>query len=139
MAKFGKQSMDRLETCHSDIQKVMKKVVKIYDISVVWGHRGREAQNKAYPKHSNKQWPNSKHNRIPSIAIDIIPYPSGWPDKTSPHYRKQLAAFYHMSGIVLGVAETMGVKLRWGGDWDMDDDFTDNKFDDLAHFELTGE
>jgi hypothetical protein len=31
------------------------------------------------------------------------------------------------------------LKLRWGGDWDMDTEVKDNKFDDLVHFELVGE
>lgn len=133
---FGKTSKDRLETCTDNIQKVMNRAVKIYDMSVVWGHRGREAQNKAFMSgNSKKQWPDSKHNKIPSRAIDVIPYPSGWPQKNSKDYRKQVAAFYHMAGVVLAVADMMGVKLRWGGDWDMDDDFSDNTFDDLAHFE----
>jgi len=30
----------------------------------------------------------------------------------------------------------MGLKIRWGGDWDMDTQTKDNKFDDLVHFEL---
>jgi len=30
----------------------------------------------------------------------------------------------------------MGMKIRWGGDWDMDTQTKDNKFDDLVHFEL---
>ena len=136
MGKFGKTSTDRLETCTDNIQKIMKVVVKEFDISVVWGHRGREAQNKAYmSRNSTKQWPDSKHNKVPSKAIDVIPFPSGWPKENSPHYRKQLNAFYHMAGIILGIAATMNVRLKWGGDWDMDDDFTDQTFDDLAHFE----
>jgi len=28
------------------------------------------------------------------------------------------------------------MKIRWGGDWDMDTQTKDNKFDDLVHFEL---
>ena len=28
------------------------------------------------------------------------------------------------------------LKIRWGGDWDMDTQTKDNKFDDLVHFEL---
>jgi len=30
----------------------------------------------------------------------------------------------------------MGIRLRWGGDWDGDTELDDNKFDDLPHFEL---
>lgn len=36
----------------------------------------------------------------------------------------------------MGVATMMGVKIRWGGDWDLDTDLKDNTFDDLPHFEL---
>ncbi len=133
---FGQTSSDRLDTCTENIQKVFYRAVKIYDMSVVWGSRGKETQNKAYSSgHSKLKWPDSKHNKLPSEAIDVIPYPSGWPDKDSKDYHKQVAAFYYMAGVVLAVADMMGVKLRWGGDWDMDDDFADQTFDDLAHFE----
>lgn len=136
MNKFSPRSFDRLSTCTQGIQKVMRKVVKIYDITVVFGYRGEDAQTKAYNKGNSKlRWPNSKHNTIPSKAIDIIPYPSGWPDRSSPHYEKQIAAFYYMAGVVIGVADSIGVKLRWGGDWDRDDEFIDQTFDDLSHFE----
>ena len=30
----------------------------------------------------------------------------------------------------------MGLKIRWGGDWDMDTQVKDNNFDDLPHFEI---
>ena len=30
----------------------------------------------------------------------------------------------------------LGVRLRWGGDWDSDLEVDDNDFDDLPHFEL---
>jgi hypothetical protein len=30
----------------------------------------------------------------------------------------------------------MGIKIRWGGDWDMDTETKDNNFDDLVHFEI---
>ena len=42
------------------------------------------------------------------------------------------------AGFVLGVANQMGIKLRWGGDWDQDFEVQDNKFDDFPHFELKG-
>ena len=31
---------------------------------------------------------------------------------------------------------SMGVNLRWGGDWDQDFEVQDNKFDDFPHFEI---
>jgi len=45
-------------------------------------------------------------------------------------------SFYHFAGFVLGIAAVMGIELRWGGDWDMDDDLHDQTFNDLVHFEL---
>jgi len=36
----------------------------------------------------------------------------------------------------MGVASQMGIKIRWGGDWDSDGSVCDNKFNDLVHFEL---
>ena len=40
------------------------------------------------------------------------------------------------AGYVQGVAEQLGIKIRWGGDWDSDFDFKDQTFNDLVHFEL---
>jgi len=37
---------------------------------------------------------------------------------------------------VFGIAHRRGIKLRWGGDWDRDLDFSDQRFYDLYHFEL---
>jgi peptidoglycan L-alanyl-D-glutamate endopeptidase CwlK len=41
-----------------------------------------------------------------------------------------------MAGVILTCAKQLGVKLRWGGDWDGDGNRLNNKFNDLAHFEL---
>ena len=40
------------------------------------------------------------------------------------------------AGFVLGLARSMGITLRWGGDWDMDFHVMDNRFDDFPHFEV---
>ena len=37
----------------------------------------------------------------------------------------------------MGVADMLGVSIRWGGDWDKDYDEKDERFRDLPHFELT--
>ncbi len=61
------------------------------------------------------------------MAVDIAPYPIDWKD----HKR-----FYYLAGIVKGVASQMGIKVRWGGDWDSDNDLNDQSFMDLGHFEI---
>ena len=40
---------------------------------------------------------------------------------------------------MVATALGMGIKLRWGGDWDGDWQTRDNTFDDLPHFELAAE
>jgi len=137
MSHFGLRSTTNLETCTPGIQRVMYAAIIDTNFSVIFGHRTKEEQNKAYPKFSTKQWPDSKHNKIPSEGIDVLPYPSGWPQDSDSTLVKQhkIAHFYYLAGVIMTKAIELGVNLRWGGDWDMDKDFLDQTFDDLAHFE----
>jgi hypothetical protein len=110
------------------MQDVMTRALKIVDCTVLVGHRSEAEQREAFRTgHSQLDWPDSKHNRQPSLAIDIAPYPIDWQD------RERFTLF---AGVVLGVADMMSIKMRWGGDWDRDFEVTDNGFDDLVHFEL---
>jgi len=128
MPKFGKSSSERLSTCHPDIQRLFNEVIKYYDCSVTCGHRSKEDQDKAFnEKKSKVQWPNSKHNSMPSVAADVVPYPIDWDDTRR---------FYMFVGIVRGVAAMMGIKIRCGADWDGDMEVKDQNFHDLPHFEL---
>lgn len=128
MYKFSKTSLERLSTCHVDLQKLFNEVIKHYDCTIVCGHRSKEEQNLAFKKGNSKlQYPKSKHNVYPSVAVDVAPYPIDWND---------MSRFYHFGGYVLGVADILNIKLRWGGDWDSDNDLKDQTFMDLVHFEL---
>ena len=73
------------------------------------------------------KYPNGRHNDNPSRAVDIAPYPIDWADRER---------FHLFAGFVLGIARSMGIKLRWGGDWNMNFEVDDNKFDDFPHFEI---
>lgn len=129
MATFSRTSQERLATCHPDIQKVMTEVIKHRDITVLDGARTLE-QQRAYVASGHSHTLNSKHlvqSDGYSHAIDIAPYPIDFNDRER---------FYYTAGFILGVAEVLGVKLRWGGDWDGDSDIHDQKFYDLPHFEL---
>ena len=138
MPEFGSRSRLRLESCHYDLYYLFSEVVKTYDCSVLCGHRGQLEQTQAFDsKRSKVQWPDSKHNSIPSRAIDIVPFPINWGDTGSEkERRKALARFYHFAGYVKAVADQLGIKVRWGGDWDGDGLFNDQNFDDLPHWEL---
>ena len=128
MAKFGKTSKKRLETCDERLQSLFNEVVKVFDCSILVGHRGEEDQNKAYKEgNSQVKWPKGKHNKKPSSAVDVAPYPIDWEDRER---------FSYFAGFVKGVAWRLNIPIRWGGDWDGDTELSDNNFDDLVHFEL---
>jgi len=128
MPAFSKDSLMRLQSCHYDLQALFREVIKYFDCSVLWGYRGEADQNKFYNLgQSKKKYPDSKHNVTPSLAVDVVPYPIDWDD---------IDRFRYFAGFVMGIAATLNVKVRYGGDWDMDTQVKDNKFNDLGHFEL---
>jgi len=137
MPSFGKKSRAKLDTCDTRIIAVMERAIRIVDFTVIYGHRGKEAQNMAFDAgHSKVKFPNSKHNVIPSIAIDIAPWVNGQIPWNKPEY------FYHIAGVVMCISKTICIPIRWGGNWDMDDQFVkyddDESLNDLGHFELHG-
>ena len=128
MPKFGRKSRERLSSCDEKLQKVFNEVIKHVDCSVLEGHRSKDRQNKLYEEGKTKvKYPNGRHNRQPSSAVDVTPYPVDWKDRE----RQTLFA-----GFVIGVANQMGINIRWGGDWDQDFQVVNNRFDDFPHFEL---
>jgi hypothetical protein len=140
MPSFSQSSQDKLSTCENDLQVLFENVVKDYDCTILCGHRDQATQDLYVSQGKSKtNWPHSKHNSYPSRAVDAAPYPIDWAayDPDDPkQWAKRVARYYHFAGYVLGVASRMGIRVRWGGDWDGDRDFTDQSFDDLVHFEL---
>ena len=128
MPRFSKSSQAKLETCDKDLQKLFTETIKHFDCTVLCGHRNEKDQTKAYKAGNSKvQFPHGKHNKLPSYGVDVSPYPIDWDDRER---------FYYFSGFVLGIASQLGIKIRYGGDWDSDKNLKDNKFDDLVHFEV---
>lgn len=128
MYRFSKRSQTNLHECHEDLQRLFYEVINHYDCAIIKGHRGRQEQNEAYASGRSKlKFPESKHNKKPSLAVDAVPYPIDWMD---------MDRFYYFGGFVKGIAAAMGIKIRWGGDWDGDNSFRDQTFHDLPHFEL---
>lgn len=100
--------------------------------------------------------------KIPwSLAMDIAPYPIDFGRTPREVLRSHIdttmtaatmavlskelykasvamSRFYFMAGLVMRTADILNIKIRWGGDWDGDQDFMDQTFNDLAHFELVG-
>lgn len=150
---FGSTSRKHRDECDDQLQTVLNVSITVYNFSVVCGHRGEAAQNRAFATGFSKvKFPEGKHNKLPSEAFDIYPYHKKYGCLTGHHSQVTAIAdelnmtllevenwitqeFCIMAGVVLASAATMGVKIRWGGDWDCDGDRLDQKFDDLAHFE----
>lgn len=131
--KFSTTSLQRLSTCDPKLQLVMKGALatNLIDISIIEGARGRETQDLYFKEGKSKvPWPNSKHNGEVSLAVDAGPYVNG-----QLSFNKDHCCF--LAGIVLGVSKSLGIPLRWGGNWDMDGEpLTDQDFQDLVHYEI---
>ncbi len=143
MNEYSKSSADKLSTCHPDIQRVFLKVLEYFNHTILEGHRGQEAQHKAFEEGRSKlDWPKGNHNKTPSTAVDAMPYPFSFADLDGKNgTKRQVLAMcrqYLFIGFVLATAYMMGVKMRSGADWDMDTDLSDQTFNDLPHFELVG-
>lgn len=123
MASFSKRSKDRLATCHPDLQLIMNIAIRFEDFTVLCGHRGEHDQNAAYAAgNSRAKYGDSRHNHVPSQAVDIAPYPIDWEDT---------ARFAKLAGRILQIADELNIDLEWGGDWE--------SLKDMPHFEKAGE
>lgn len=143
MAKFGKVSQSRLDTCHPDLQKILNLVINYYDFSVLEGARTTEKQMEYFAAGKSKLdgiTKKSKHQVEDgglSMAVDIAPYPIDFGDGLKSRARfYELAGYMNMASQMLIASGQITHDLRWGGDWDRDKDFSDQSFDDLPHFEL---
>lgn len=118
MAKFSNTSLDKLATCDHRLQIVCNDAIEIVDFTVLEGHRGKEAQDKAFAEgRSKKRWPDGNHNALPSKAVDLIPYIAAV--KTKYDWEDYIA-FGRLMGVIQACAHRRGIKLRFGLDWDGD-------------------
>lgn len=125
---FSSRSKSKLMGCHADLQRLFEEVCKTHDCTILEGHRDKKRQDEAFRSGLSKlKFPQSKHNRYPALAVDVIPYPIDFSD---------VRRIYAFGWFVLDTAQKMGISIRWGGDWDGDGDTKDQKFNDLVHFEL---
>tara|TARA_R100000234_G_scaffold80409_1_gene50439 strand:+ start:44 stop:427 length:384 start_codon:yes stop_codon:yes gene_type:complete len=127
MPSFSSKSLARLNSTDERLVRVFTEVVKHFDCTILEGKRTVDRQKMLVQQGKSKTM-NSKH--LTGKAVDVAPYPIDWNDRER---------FTYFAGYVMGIAAKMGIKLRWGGDWDRDTQVKDNNFDDLPHFEIHGE
>jgi len=127
--KFSQASQTRLSTCDPRLQRLFEAVIAAgHDCTIIEGHRTQERQEEAFRTGKSKlSWPKSKHNRMPSMAVDVMPYPIDWSD------RKRLDEF---ALIVFATAAKLGIAVRWGGDWNQNGKSNDERFFDGPHWEI---
>ena len=120
MPTFGRKSTERLAQAHPDLQHLFNEVIKTIDCSVLCGYRGKEEQEAAYRDGNSKlHFPDSKHNHLPSLAVDVAPYPINW---------QNIERFKTFGAFVKKTAEELGITIRWGGDF--------KTWKDYPHYEL---
>ncbi len=135
MPNFSDTSAERLFTCEVRLRKLFNKVVQHRDCTILEGKRSQIVQDEYFETGRSKvKWPDGKHNKNPSEAADVAPYPI--PPNWGEDHWKDMVIFYEFAAIVRYEAAKLGIKIRWGGDWDGDGDYRDQTFDDLVHFEL---
>lgn len=139
MFELSRSSQSKLDTCSNPVQGAVLYALCYIDVGVLDGHRDEDTQNLYYVQHKSKvKFPNSKHNAKPSDAVDLTIYVKGLgyiDEKTCPKRYRQY--YGYLAGLLRAYCVMNGFKFRWGGDWDGDSNFNDQKFDDLQHFEIT--
>ncbi len=161
MPNFGRKSQEIKSTINPMLALLCDNVVKYFDITLIQGRRGKTEQNNLFAdKLSQLQWPDSKHNadefaQYPddlSMAVDVAPWPIPfkWGDLKSRKVVardlqwKERVKFYQMVAIFKyewariqdNNLSARNYELRFGADWDSDNDYRDQSFDDLPHIEL---
>jgi peptidoglycan L-alanyl-D-glutamate endopeptidase CwlK len=120
--QFSELSLKKLAECHPNLQRIAHELIREMDVSILCGHRNEKDQNSAFINGRSKlQWPRSKHNMMPSHAMDVVPYPVDWDD---------IPRFVEMAFKIEKIARRLNIKIRLGRDF---------PFKDWPHVELVFE
>lgn len=135
MYKYSKKSLDKLNTCHPDLQKILKKAIKYYDITILEGIRTKERQEELVRTGMSKTMDSMHLDQGDgySHAVDCALYPIDWNDRER---------FVLLQGFLKGLAVSMKESgeithdLRLGIDWDGDGNIKEHSFFDGPHVEI---
>lgn len=131
MNVFSSNSLDKLNTVCGRLREVCMEAIKITDFAVVCGFRNAEQQEEAFESGKSKvHWNKSKHNSMPSLAVDLAPCVNGkidWDNREN---------FVYLAGVMKTCARYLGYDIIWGGDFNNNGNLKDDNFDDYPHFEI---
>jgi peptidoglycan L-alanyl-D-glutamate endopeptidase CwlK len=110
--KLGKRSLSKLDGVDERLVTVVKYAIGVtkQDFSVICGLRTIEEQRALVAKGAS-QTMKSKH--IDGNAVDLMAYCTG--------DRWELNLYDEIADAMKEAAEAVGVKLRWGAAWTIDD------------------
>lgn len=124
---YSEASLARLAEATIEQQKLWMAVADHWDVSIIEVYRSPERQAELFAQGPEVTKVRvSKHNSMPSEAVDAAPYPIDWND---------IDQFIRFTYFVKGMAAAMGMEYKNGADWDGDNDYADHSFLDWVHWE----
>lgn len=135
MYKYSKRSMDRLKTCHPDLQKILMEAIKHYDITIIEGIRTKERQEELVRTGMSKTMDSMHLDQGDgySHAIDCALWPIDWSDRER---FVLLQGFLHGLAVMMKKNGEISHDLRLGVDWDGDGNIKEHSFFDGPHVEI---
>jgi peptidoglycan LD-endopeptidase CwlK len=122
--RFSTNSLAMLQGVDPRLVKCCELALQVMDFAVDDGVRTIEEQRVNVAR--GKSWTmNSKH--LDGQAVDIHPVPLNWEDTEM---------FCVLAGVMKAAAHTLGLRLRWGGDWNRNNNTKDERNRDYGHFEI---
>ena len=135
---LGERSKSRLSGVQAPLRRVVARAIEMtaVDFAVIEGLRTLARQQALYAQGRTAPgkvvtWTmNSRH--LEGAAVDLAPIDSAgrilWEDT---------AAFDQIAKAMFAAADDVGVRIRWGADWDQDGAPRERGEHDSPHFELT--
>lgn len=137
--KLSEASRAKLVGVHDDLIRVVFRAIELskVDFKVICGVRTPEEQAVLYAKGRTKPGPKvtwtmkSNHFVNPRTgkghAVDLLVAPYDWAE--GPQWKQ-------MADAMFAAAKELGIKIRWGRDWDQDGIIGEKAETDGPHFEL---
>lgn len=123
MYSWSASSLKRIKECDYRLQCLVNLMLRFstFDLTVTCGHRNEADQEAAFNEGKSKaHFGQSRHNSLPSLAIDVCPYPICW-DSADKRWKL-------MGDLAKKCADLIGISIRWGGDF--------TSFKDYPHIEI---
>ena len=129
-----------LNQCEPRLRTLFYQVDKLVQVDILPSTIRTLEEQTEFVRTGKSKTMNSKHLITPenplSRAVDAGPWPIKWPQENA---EKGLdwSRIYYFAGVVMSTANGLGIKIRYGGDWNGNFDLKDQSFYDGVHFELT--